>query len=52
MRLPDARSTEPLEAALRPREGSERRAMIVYAAAIAIAAALFSLFPGIDLFTS
>jgi lipid A 4'-phosphatase len=52
MRLPDARSTEPLEAAPRPRDGSERRAMIVYGAAFAIAAALFSLFPGIDLWAS
>jgi lipid A 4'-phosphatase len=52
MRLPDARSTEPLEAAPRPRDGSERRAMIVYGAAFAIAAALFSLVPGIDLWAS
>jgi lipid A 4'-phosphatase len=52
MPLPDARPIEPLEAVPRPRRRGERRAILVYGAALVTAAAVFSLFPGIDLWAS
>ena len=52
MPLPDARPIEPLEAVPRSRRRGERRAILVYGAALVTASAVFSLFPGIDLWAS